>query len=282
MRPPRFSIIIVTCNRRRTLALCLKHLARQSLPASDLEVLVVDDGSTDGTRDWLVQARFPFALRALETGNPADVFGVMRGRNIALLHARGDWVLFLDDDMVLHPEALGRLAREHEAWRSRGQSAAARGWFGQRRRKGPLRLWLRALSLERYSPRRERRRDERFRALLERRDDLDPRQAPIGMLSVPREAALRVDGFPEQAPLWGMDYEFQTRLKEIAGLRFVFEPLAYGLHGPLPGDSTNASYRRPLAQWPDAPRRGLSAYAGEDPGRFEIGARGRAAAGGRG
>lgn len=53
MPAPRLSAIIVTCNRRRTLDLCLSQLARQSWGTERLEVLVVDDGSTDGTPEWL-------------------------------------------------------------------------------------------------------------------------------------------------------------------------------------------------------------------------------------
>jgi hypothetical protein len=67
-----------------------------------------------------------------------------------------------------------------------------------------------------------------------------------------------------------MDFEFQARLKSMLGLRFVFEPRAYALHGPLPGDLTNLAYRRPLSEPPAAPRRGLSAYAGEDLSRFAL------------
>lgn len=270
MHAPRLSAIIVTCNRRRTLDLCLSQLARQSWSSETLEVLVVDDGSTDGTPDWLCVSRWPFALRAFRTGHGPEVFGVMKGRNIALLHARGDLALFLDDDMILHPDALHLIEAAHADWEARGEQVAVRGWFGQRRKKGPLHLWLRALTLSRYRPERERRRHPGFQDLEARRDDLEPRQAPIGMLSVPRQAAVKVDGFPEQAAVWGMDFEFQARLKSMLGLRFVFEPRAYALHGPLPGDLTNRAYRRPLSEPPAAPRRGLSAYAGEDLSRFAL------------
>jgi glycosyltransferase involved in cell wall biosynthesis len=270
MPAPRFSIIIVTCNRRRTLELCLGQVARQSGPAIPLEALVVDDGSTDGTPEWLASSRWPFELLPLRTGNSAGTFGVMRGRNIALLHARGRLALFLDDDMILHPGALAAMDQAHARWEGRGTPTAVRGWFGQRRSKGAFKLWLRALSLERYRPERERRRSAAFRALDDRRDDLEPRQAPIGMLSVPLAAALAVDGFPEQAAVWGMDYEFQTRLKQTAGVRFVFEPRAYALHGPLRGDMTNKAYRRPLAEMPQGPRGGLSAYAGQDLERYAL------------
>lgn len=272
MLAPRNSAIIVTCNRRRTLEVCLSQLARQSAGTEDLEVLVVDDGSTDGTPEWLRGARWPFRLRALTTGNRAEVFGVMRGRNIGLLHAQGERVLFLDDDMALHRDALRLLSAVHDRWRAQGEAVATRGWFGQRRTKGPLRLWLRALSLSRYRPEREMRRSPVFQALAASRDDLSPRQAPIGLLSVPRQAALRVDGFPEQAAVWGMDYEFQERLKSMLGMRFVFEPRAYALHGPLPGDLTNRAYRRPLTDPPRAPRQGLSSYADKDLAGFALAA----------
>jgi glycosyltransferase involved in cell wall biosynthesis len=270
MSAPRFSVIIVTCNRRRTLELCLGQIARQAGAAGGLEVLVVDDGSTDGTPEWLASSRWPFDLRPLRTGNSAETFGVMRARNIALLHARGEQALFLDDDMILHANAIAALSQAHALWEERGAPVAVRGWFGQRRSKGTFKLWLRALSLERYRPERERRRSAAFQALDARRDDLEPRQAPIGMLSVPRQAALAVDGFPEQAAVWGMDYEFQSRLKEKAGVRFVFEPRAYALHGPLRGDMTNKAYRKPLLEMPQGPRRGLSAYAGEDLTRYAL------------
>jgi len=265
---PRVSIIIVTCNRRQTLELCLRQLAAQTIGAAAFEALVVDDGSTDGTQTWLTGGSTPVRIVALSTGNPVEVFGAMRARNIGLLHARGGLVLFLDDDMILHTAALERMVAAHDRWSSRGHEVAVRGWFGQRRKKGPLRLWLRGLSLSRYRQGRELRRSARFQGLVGARDDLDVRQAPIGMLSLPLAAARAVDGFLEQGKVYGMDYEFQERLRAIAGIRFVFEPGAYGLHGPLPGDMTNTSYRRPQQEIPGGPRVGLSSYEGQDPGRF--------------
>ena len=270
MKRPRVSVIIVTCNRRQTLDLCLRRLAAQTVGAGAFEVLVVDDGSTDRTQAMLTGGPTPVPVVALSTGNPAEVFGVMRGRNIGLLHAQGDLVMFLDDDMILHAAALERMVAAHDLWRSRGHEVAVRGWFGQRRKKGPLRLWLRGLCLSRYRPAREMRRSARFQELAAARDDLGVRQAPIGMLSLPLAAARAVDGFPEQGAVYGMDYEFQERLRSIAGLRFVFEPLAYGLHGPLIGDMTNTTYRKPLREAPAGPRIGLSSHAGVDPRRYRL------------
>ena len=47
------SVIIATFNRRRLLAKVLQALAEQTRPSADFEVLVVDDGSSDGTCDWV-------------------------------------------------------------------------------------------------------------------------------------------------------------------------------------------------------------------------------------
>jgi len=52
-----------------------------------------------------------------------------------------------------------------------------------------------------------------------------------------------VDGFPEHARCYGMDYEFQARLVAMAGVRIVFEPEIYAIHGPLPGDVRAETYR---------------------------------------
>jgi len=49
-RPPLISVIIPTFNRAELLRLSLRSLTRQSLPKQDFEVIVIDDGSSDHTR----------------------------------------------------------------------------------------------------------------------------------------------------------------------------------------------------------------------------------------
>jgi glycosyltransferase involved in cell wall biosynthesis len=107
---PEVSIVIPSHNRwpllRRTLA---GALAQEGV---DHEVIVVDDGSSDGTSERLAALREP-RLRAFrhERGR-----GVAHARNRGLAEARGEWVAFLDDDDLWAP---GKLRSQLDAARGR-------------------------------------------------------------------------------------------------------------------------------------------------------------------
>jgi len=97
------SVVIPTCNRRDTLRLCLAALAAQDLPADRWEILVVDDGSTDGTDALLSNYVHPNKnLRALRQDN----LGAGAARRAGVQAARGDYVLFLNDDSIAGPQLL--------------------------------------------------------------------------------------------------------------------------------------------------------------------------------
>jgi GT2 family glycosyltransferase len=97
------SAVIVNWNGRLYLDECLSAVLAQR-PAPD-EVLVVDNHSDDGSRE-LVAQRFP-GVRVVDTGSND---GPARARNVGLREARHDDVLLLDNDVVLQPGALERLA----------------------------------------------------------------------------------------------------------------------------------------------------------------------------
>lgn len=75
----------------------------------ELEVIVVIDGSTDGTAQALAQLPVPFPLRIIEQENR----GAAQARNRAAAEARNDVLLFLDDDMLCAPDMIAEHARSH-------------------------------------------------------------------------------------------------------------------------------------------------------------------------
>ncbi|MET0106608.1 MAG: glycosyltransferase family A protein [Sedimenticola sp.] len=86
----QISVIIPTHNRADLLERALKSVQAQTLPP--LEVIVVDDGSEDHTRE-MVSEKFP-RVRYLHQPNR----GVSSARNLGISEARGDWIALLDSD----------------------------------------------------------------------------------------------------------------------------------------------------------------------------------------
>jgi len=114
------SVVIPTYNRRSILEKCLLALEQQALPSEveAYEVIVVDDGSTDGTPTWLKDevSRFPHVrMVEQEHGGPAE------GRNRGVDHARGDVIVFIDSDLVVTESFLDCHARAlRRCWQRRG------------------------------------------------------------------------------------------------------------------------------------------------------------------
>lgn len=106
----RVSVIIPTFNRRALLERTLPTVLDQTFPAGEYEVIVVVDGSTDGTAEALRSLSSPVRFRVLEQFNR----GQAAARNAGLSVATGDLVLFLDDDLFCERD----LIAEHVAARS--------------------------------------------------------------------------------------------------------------------------------------------------------------------
>lgn len=96
------SVVIPTYNRKPILTQCLDALEHQRVPeelaAGGYEVVVVDDGSTDGTVEWLQSsgALYPH-VRLFEQAHQ----GPAAARNLGVEQARGDVIIFIDSDLVV-------------------------------------------------------------------------------------------------------------------------------------------------------------------------------------
>jgi glycosyltransferase involved in cell wall biosynthesis len=98
--PPDVSVVIPTLNRQAALARSISiTLGQENV---NLEVIVVDDGSTDSTPAYLKTGRDP----QLQVIRHARRTGVAAARNHGIQQARGEWVAFLDDDDVWAPHKL--------------------------------------------------------------------------------------------------------------------------------------------------------------------------------
>ena len=104
---PTFSIIIPTHNRSAILRKCLDALAVQTFSSNGFEVFVCDDGSTDDTEEIIKGYSSPYKLTYLRQNNQ----GPASARNRGIRKARGEYLLFLNDDAIVEP---GTLSIHHE------------------------------------------------------------------------------------------------------------------------------------------------------------------------
>jgi glycosyltransferase involved in cell wall biosynthesis len=104
---PAVSVVVPVYNPGRNIDECIASLLGQSMPAGELELIFVDDGSTDAT---------PARLDALAAAHPHVRVHHMpnsgwpgRPRNVGVDMARGEYVYFVDNDDWLEPDAIERL-----------------------------------------------------------------------------------------------------------------------------------------------------------------------------
>ncbi len=107
---PELSVILCSYNRRAILRECLDALQSQTA-AGRFEVVVVDDGSDDGTREMLDAYRFAVPHRVVHRANG----GLAAARNTALAAARGRLLLFINDDTIAWPDLVERHLERHAA-----------------------------------------------------------------------------------------------------------------------------------------------------------------------
>lgn len=112
MRPTLVSVILPTHRRPDSLARVLAALDLQTLHADSYEVIVVCDGTDDPALEWLSSGQdHAFGLRVLSQHQS----GPAAARNLGLSAAAGEYVVFVDDDVVPPPEFLERHLAAHQS-----------------------------------------------------------------------------------------------------------------------------------------------------------------------
>ncbi len=214
----KLSVVIPTLNRKAVLERTIPALLAQNIPRKDFEIIVVIDGSTDGTDELLRTWSSKGLLRVFETTK--SMSGAGAARNIGIRAAAGEFVLFLDDDFLAPPDLL----RQHCAAHADFEPIVAFGPIYVA--PGSSRTIMRYVT--------EQRDEEWYRnldpALKLRFPEAIPSTITITVLSflvnasVPREILLRVGGFDEKF-LAGEDRELGLRLWKM-GVQFRYWPAA--------------------------------------------------------
>jgi glycosyltransferase involved in cell wall biosynthesis/GT2 family glycosyltransferase len=208
-QPVTLSVIIPTYNRVDRLKRVLEALAAQDCD-TPFEVIVVSDGSTDGTDEYLRSGPWPVPIRAVTQANG----GPAAARNGGLKEARGELVLFIDDDVVPEPGLVSAHLRRHAAAPDdlvvigpmlTPTDSRLRPWVA----------WEQAMLDKQYV---------RF----EQEPEAHPRQFYTGNASASRRRIVDVGGFDARFRR-AEDVELAYRLHE-AGLHFMFEPGARAHH----------------------------------------------------
>lgn len=115
-----FSIQICSYNRKDILTKCLQALSGQNFPKDKFEVVLVDDGSNDGTGDAVKNLDLGYNLKYLYQTNQ----GLATARNTGIRETRGKYIIFIDDDII----ADENLLKQHLIFHCVYPRTIIRGW----------------------------------------------------------------------------------------------------------------------------------------------------------
>ena len=208
MTTPLASVVIPTHQRKASLLRALESLATQTIPREQYEVIVVVDGSDDGSREAAESVAAGHAPRVLWQPN--------RGRasacNAGVAAARGDVVVLLDDDMTATPDFLSAHLRAHSSDTRLAVIGAA-----------PVRIGAELPTHAQYVGEKFNRHLEHLAAAGR---PLALRDFYSGNFSIRRDVLSAVGSFDERFTAYGNeDLELSLRLS-AAGVRLVYEPAA--------------------------------------------------------
>ncbi len=197
-----YSVIIPTYNRQPILAQCLQALECQAF-GFPYEVIVVDDGSTDGTVAWLGAEPFSRVRLYCQAHQ-----GPAAARNLGLLQAQGDQIVFIDSDLVVTELFL----QAHEQGRQQALQTLGNDCFF---------TYGRVINTCNF---------EQPTAEPYKLTDFSAAFFATGNVAIARHWLETVGGFDTDFQVYGWeDLELGVRLKQL-GLKLVKVPTAVGYH----------------------------------------------------
>ncbi len=216
----KISVVVPTYNRLAQLKQVLAGLEAQTMSHNTFEVIVVSDGSTDGTEAYLQTMTTPLNLRRVMQQNQ----GVAAARNCGVRLAQSALILFVDDDVVPSPQLLSEHYRMHQLL---GQNVVV---------IGPM-LTPPDFKLQPWVQWMQDRLSEQYEAMVAGAWAPTARQFYTGNTSLARQLLIESGGF-DASFRRAEDVELAFRLAD-KGVRFHFHAPAVGFHYE----------KRPFASW---------------------------------
>lgn len=105
------SVIVSAYNRLEVLKLCLTALLHQTIELDKYEIILVDDCSTDGTKDYI--DKFLHTESNIKYIRHQDNQGLASARNSGIMSARGEYIIFLDCDIIPEPDFIEKFLFYH-------------------------------------------------------------------------------------------------------------------------------------------------------------------------
>jgi glycosyltransferase involved in cell wall biosynthesis len=110
----KISLIISTYNKPQYLSCCLKSIS--GLNEFPDELIIADDGSGEETLKLIEKFRGETNMPVYHVWQEDNGFRLARSRNNAILRSSGDYLIFIDDDIILHPEFI----KDHRRFAQKG------------------------------------------------------------------------------------------------------------------------------------------------------------------
>jgi len=204
------SVILPTYNRLSRLKQVLAAFEQQRYPHDQFNIIVVSDGSTDGTDDYMRNIVSSLEIKFVSQKNA----GPAAARNNGIANADSEYILFIDDDVIPTPDLIAEHMHQHAEQPDivvLGPMLSPSDFC-----LSPWVAWEQAMLEKQYKPMREG------------KWEATPRQFYTGNTSLARKFLVTVGGFDERFRR-AEDVELAYRL-ESQGVKFVFHPQAIGYH----------------------------------------------------
>jgi GT2 family glycosyltransferase len=203
------SVILCTYNRVRLLERALRSLARQTVTSEQFEIVVVDDGSTDGTSELCHRAAR--SLSNLKYFSMGKNLGLAAAGNRGIRSAGGELLLFIDDDCIAQEDWVKHLAASLE------QHPIVAGAI-----QSPVSNYIKfCYNISQFHP------------FMKRRTEGWARSIAGANMGIRRSVVEELGGFDEMSQVPDMEFLFRARLQEHLA---HFAPKAVVIHDP---DRTN-------------------------------------------